>query len=139
MAQLVRFGVSMDAELLAAFDQLTSRKGYANRSEAIRDLVRDCIVKTEWERDQKPLVAALCVVYDHHAPNLHSRLAALQHEHASQVTATLHVHLDSHNCLEIIVLRGTPSKLRRLADQIISTRGVKHGQLVMTSTGGPAH
>ena len=135
MAQTVRFGVSMDAELLAAFDTLLARKGYPNRSEAIRDMVRDAIVETEWDADEKPTVAVLCLVYDHDASGLASRLTAVQHEHVREITATLHVHLDARNCLEVLVLRGPPAKLRHLADQLTATRGVKHGQLVMTTTG----
>jgi CopG family nickel-responsive transcriptional regulator len=135
MPKTVRFGVSMDAELLAAFDTLLARKGYANRSEAIRDLARDALIKTEWETGSKPTVAVLCLVYDHRAGDLASRLTAAQHDHTSHITATLHVHLDAHNCLEVLVLRGPPSRLRNLADRLIATRGVKHGQLVMTTTG----
>jgi len=135
MAQLTRFGVSMDAELLAAFDALIAGKGYLNRSEALRDLVRDAIVQTQWESDAAPTAAALCIVYDHHAGELAKRLAAIQHDHAGEVTAALHVHLDPHNCLEIIVLKGPPGDLQRLANQILSLRGVKHGRLVMTTTG----
>ncbi len=135
MAQLVRFGVSMDAELLAAFDEVIADRGYANRSEAIRDIVRDTIVRADWQGDDKPTVAALCVVYDHHAPDLSRRLASIQHEHTDEIVAALHVHLDAHDCLETIVLRGAPSLLRRLSDQIISTKGVKHGQLLATGAG----
>ena len=135
MAQTVRFGVSMDAELLAAFDALNARKGYVNRSEAVRDLVRDALVRAEWEREAGPAVAALCIVFDHKTRDLSRRLAALQHEHSGEITAALHVHLDAHNCLEVIVLRGAPDRIRRLADRVISTRGVKHGQLVLTTTG----
>ncbi len=135
MAQTVRFGVSMDAELLAAFDGLLARKGYANRSEAIRDLVRDAIIKTEWEDDAKPTVAVLCLVYDHHAAGLAARLNEVGHRHAREITATLHVHMDAHNCLEVLVLHGGSANLRRLADRMLTVRGVKHGQLMMTSTG----
>jgi len=135
MAQLARFGVSMDAELLAAFDALITRKGYGSRSEAIRDMVRDSIVQSGWEDDAGPTVAALCLVYDHKARDLPRRLAALQHEHTGQIMATLHIHLDARNCLEVTVMRGKPGKLRRIGDQMIATRGVKHGRLVMTTAG----
>ena len=137
MSKLVRFGVSMDAELLAAFDHLLSDKGYANRSEAIRDMVRDAIVESHGADDKKPIVAALCIVYDHHAGQLAQRLTAIQHDHGKDITATLHVHLDTRNCLEVIVLRGPAGTLRRLADRLIATRGVKHGQLVIATTGKP--
>ena len=135
MPKTVRFGVSMDAELLAAFDTLLARRGYANRSEAIRDLAREAIIKTEWDTGAKPTVGVLCLVYDHRSGDLARRLTAAQHGRPGDVTATLHVHLDAHNCLEALVLRGLPNRLRRLADRLIATRGVKHGQLVMTTTG----
>jgi len=135
MAQLARFGVSMDVELLAAFDRLIAERGYGNRSEAIRDVVRDHIVQAEWESDDQPTVAALCIVYDHHSRDLPRRLAAIQHRHTGQITASLHVHLDEDNCLEVIILHGVPSELRQIADRITTARGVKHGRLVMTSSG----
>jgi CopG family nickel-responsive transcriptional regulator len=135
MAQLVRFGVSMDAELLAAFDGLIHRKGYANRSEAIRDLVRDALVQSEWDEDTAPAAAALCLVYDHHTPDLTARLTRIQHEFAESIVSTLHVHLGRRDCLEVIILRGMPGHLQRVADRLISARGVKHGRLVATTSG----
>jgi CopG family nickel-responsive transcriptional regulator len=135
MTDLVRFGVSMDTELLAAFDALIRRKGYANRSEAIRDLVRDVLIKTEWESDDGPTAAALCLVYDHHVPDLTERLTRIQHDSGELIVSTLHVHLTHRDCLEVIVLKGLPSRIRALADRLLTDRGVKHGQLVMTTTG----
>jgi len=135
MPELVRFGVSMDAELLAAFDTLIHRKGYANRSEAIRDLARDALVAAEWEDDQAPAAAALCLVYDHHTHDLTTRLTRIQHDFADAIVSTLHVHLSHRDCLEVIVLKGMPKQLQALADRLISTRGVKHGRLVTTTTG----
>ena len=137
MAQLVRFGVSMDAELLAAFDGLIRRKGYANRSEAIRDLARDALVQAAWDHDAGPAAAALCLVYDHHTRDLSHRLTRIQHDFAENIVSTLHVHLTQRDCLEVIVLQGMPKQLQRLADRLISVRGVKHGQLVATTTGQP--
>ena len=135
MAKVVRFGVSMDAELLAAFDVLLARKGYPNRSEAIRDMVREAIVKTEWETNTRPTVGILCLIYDHQATGLAGRLTSVGHQHARDIITTLHVHLDDHNCLEVLVLRGAAGRLRHLADQLIATRGIKHGQLIMSTTG----
>jgi CopG family nickel-responsive transcriptional regulator len=135
MPELVRFGVSMDAELLAAFDALIERKGYPNRSEAIRDLARDALVQSEWDDDTTPAAAALCLVYDHHTHDLSTRLTRIQHEFAESIVSTLHVHLTHRDCLEVIVLRGRPKQLQALADRLISTRGVKHGRLVTTSAG----
>lgn len=135
MSELLRFGVSMDAELLTAFDQLIDRKGYANRSEALRDLVRDALVKTQWASRNEPTMAALCMVYDHHTRELSAKLTAIQHDFATHIVSTLHVHLDTRYCLEIIVLKGRAGELENFADRMLATRGVKHGQLVMTTTG----
>lgn len=135
MTQLLRFGVSMDAELLAAFDQLISQKGYANRSEALRDLVREAIVRSQPTTSREPTIATLCMVYDHHLPELASKLTALQHDFTHQIVSTLHVHLDHDHCLEVIVLRGPAADLHAFADRMLATRGVKHGQLVVTGTG----
>ncbi len=135
MAKLVRFGVSMEDSLLKAFDELIASKGYANRSEAVRDLVRQELVRNQWQADRSPAVGALCLVYDHHTRDLAHRLTHTQHRHVSEIISTLHVHLDHHNCLEVLVLRGRAGELKTLADHLIATRGVKHGQLVMTTTG----
>jgi CopG family nickel-responsive transcriptional regulator len=135
MTELLRFGVSMDAELLAAFDLLITRKGYSNRSEAIRDLVRDAIVKSQGADATQSTVAALCMVYDHHAPELTNRLTSLQHDFNHEVVSTLHVHLDHRHCLEVIVLRGPGAAIQTFADRLLAIRGVKHGELVMTGAG----
>ncbi len=135
MPQIVRFGVSMNAELLAAFDTLIAAKGYANRSEAIRDLVRDAIVSRDWQDEATPSVGALCLAYDPRAADPPKRLARIRHEYAREITASLHVRLDAANCLEVIILQGKPSRLRRFADRTISTRGIKHGKLMTTATG----
>jgi CopG family nickel-responsive transcriptional regulator len=135
MAELVRFGVSMDAELLTAFDSLIDRKGYKNRSEALRDLVRDTLVQTTWDQDDGPAIAALCLVYDHHVHDLTARLTRIQHDYADSIVSTLHVHLTHDDCLEIIVLKGQPRELQQLADRLISTRGVKRGRLVPATSG----
>lgn len=135
MSQTVRFGVSMDAELLAALDGLLARKGYANRSEAIRDLVRDAIVEDDWDADDEPTAAVLSLVYDHHVGELAKRLTRIQHDQAGEITATLHVHLDHRHCLEVLVLRGLPRVLKKLSDKLVSTRGVKHGKLLVTTAG----
>lgn len=135
MSNLARFGVSMDDDLLVAFDALIAAKGYHNRSEAVRDLVRQELVRGQWKPDRSPAVGALCLVFDHHAHDLAHRLTHMQHEHVSEIVSTLHVHLDESNCLEVLVLRGRAKDLKALADKLIATRGVKHGQLVMTTSG----
>ena len=130
----VRFGVSMDPELLKNFDKVIERKGYTNRSEAIRDLVRDNLVRQEWEEGQE-IVGTITLVYNHHVRELTDALTALQHDHSDKVLSTLHIHLDHANCLEVIAVRGLSREVQNLADKIIGTRGVKHGRLAATTTG----
>ena len=138
MAELVRFGVSMDAELLAAFDHLIEQRQYDNRSEAIRDLVREAIVQARWHRGRTAAVAALCLVYDHKTHDLARKLTHLQHEHVTEVISTMHVHLDEDSCFEVMVMRGKARKIQTLADGVIATRGVRHGRLVMITDTGSA-
>ena len=135
MDQTSRFGVSMDQALLDRFDKLIQSQGYASRSEAIRDLVREALVQHEWQADNVRTVGTVCLVYDHSASDLSQKLNRVQHDSPERVIASLHVHLDEHNCLEIVVLRGRPSQIKKLADQLKSLRGVKHAQLVMGTTG----
>lgn len=132
--ELARFGVSFDSELLERFDELISSKGYRNRSEAIRDLVRDYLVEYEWEEDVETM-GAITMVYDHHRRELSESLVALQHDYHSSIISSTHVHIDEHNCLEVVVVRGKGSMVKEIADKLISTRGVKHGKLTMTTTG----
>ena len=134
MEELARFGVSISSELLEKFDELIGSKGYANRSEAIRDLIRDYLVEYEWEADAETM-GAVTMVYDHHMRELSESLVALQHDYHSSVISSTHVHIDEHNCLGVIVIRGKGSKVKEIADRLISTRGVKHGKLTMTTTG----
>ncbi|HEX4002543.1 MAG TPA: nickel-responsive transcriptional regulator NikR [Candidatus Acidoferrales bacterium] len=134
MGNLVRTGVSLENELLERFDASIAGKGYQNRSEAIRDLIRDNLVADEIDRN-KVVVGTLTIVYDHHRPNLTEKLVQAQHHAGGAVLAATHVHLDHHNCLEVIIMKGRGGDLKDLADGILSLRGVKHGQLVITSTG----
>jgi CopG family transcriptional regulator, nickel-responsive regulator len=134
MADLVRTGVSLERQLLARFDKLIARKGYRNRSKAIRDVIRDQII--DEEADENKIVAGtLTMVYDHHRRNLSERLIEVQHHAASKVLAATHVHLSNDYCLEVVIMKGRSGDIRRLGDQILSLRGVKHGRLVITSTG----
>ena len=135
MSVLERFGVSIEDELLARFDALIARRGYASRSEAIRDLVREHLVASRWERAGEEVAGTVTLVYDHHAPELPHLLAELQHRAQGAVVCATHVHLDAHHCLEVVVLRGKAGFVRKTADQLLSTRGVKHGQLVCSTTG----
>jgi CopG family nickel-responsive transcriptional regulator len=131
MADLVRTGVSLEKELLEKFDAAIHRKGYQNRSEAIRDLIREHLVEGAVE-ENKVIVGTLSMVYDHHQPNLSAKLIEAQHAAASKVLAATHVHLDHHHCLEVVILKGRSGEVRSLADRILSLRGVKHGQLTVT-------
>jgi len=135
MGRITRFGISMDEKLLSRFDEYISGHGYANRSEAIRDLVRDRLIKEEWENETGETVGTITLVYDHHQRELAEKLIEQQHHWHSQILSTLHVHLDAHHCLEVLAVRGKTAVLKKIADQLISAKGVKHGKLVMTSTG----
>ena len=134
MPKLVRFGVSMEEGLLARFDALIRELGYSNRSEAIRDLVRERLVRHEWEAGEE-VVGVIVLLYEHHKRELPDALIDLQHRHHRLVIATMHVHLDADNCLEILAVRGPGPDLQRLAEHLRSLKGVKHGQLAVTSTG----
>ena len=134
MGDLVRTGVSLDQDLLKKFDAAIAKKGYQNRSEAIRDLIRDQLVAEEVNAN-KVVAATLTIVYDHHRPNLTEKLVEAQHHAGGKVLAATHVHLDHHNCLEVVIMKGRGGELSDLANKILSLRGVKHGQLVVTSTG----
>ena len=135
MSELTRFGISMESALLKRFDDYIAEHGYPNRSEAIRDLVRDRLIQEEWREDDVETVGTITLIYDHHQRELTEKLTSQQHQHHSAVISTLHVHLDHHHCLEVLAVRGKARIIRRIADQLLSTRGVKHGKLVMTSSG----
>jgi CopG family nickel-responsive transcriptional regulator len=135
MSTLTRFGIAMDSQLLKRFDDFVSQRGYANRSEAIRDLVRDRLVRTSWEEGNEEMVGTITLVYNHHQRELTEKLTSQQHDFHHAILSAMHVHLDHHNCLEILAVRGPARVIRQIADQLISVRGVKHGKLVMTSTG----
>lgn len=134
MGGLVRTGLSLEQDLLSKFDQAIGRKHYQNRSEAIRDLIRDYLVAEEVDKNVD-VVGTLTLIYDHHRPNLTEKLVEAQHRAEGKVLAATHVHLDHHNCLEVIIMKGRGGDLKDLANGILSLRGVKHGQLVITSTG----
>jgi len=130
-----RFGVSMEPELLRAFDELSRRRGYASRSEAIRDIVRGVLVEEEWADAAHPVIGTVTLVYDHHAHDLASVLMDLQHDFHESIVCTTHVHMDAHNCMEVVVVRGAAGVVRDIGDRLISTRGVKHGRLTCSTTG----
>jgi CopG family nickel-responsive transcriptional regulator len=133
--EVVRFGISIDERLLTRFDAHSAEKGYVNRSEAIRDLIRNALVEEQWRVGEAEAVGTVTLVYDHHVTDLGDKLTEHQHSHHEAIVSTLHIHLDPHNCLEVVVLRGKASEIKRLADGLIGTKGVKHGQFVATTTG----
>ncbi len=134
MTELARIGISIDPTLLESFDRLIGDKGYVNRSEAIRDMIRDALVEDQIKRqDDAPTVGTVTLVYNHHTRDLADKLTEHQHSHHDAIISALHVHLDSHHCLEVVVVRGTSAQIKRLADELIGTKGVKHGKLVLTT------
>jgi len=135
MEEIMRFGVSMEKNLLTSFDELISRKGYTNRSEAFRDLVREHLVEEEWRTEKKEMIGTITIVYNHHTRGLSDTLTDLQHQFLNLAISTTHVHLDEVNCLEVLIVKGRADKIKFIADKLISTRGVKHGKLTMTTTG----
>lgn len=134
MTDLIRLGVSISSDLLERFDKVIEDKGYVNRSEAIRDLIRNYITQSEWEGDEET-VGVITIVYNHHIRELMDKLADLQHDHNTMINSALHVHLDHDNCLEAIVVRGRSTEIKKFADKLIGTKGVKHGQLARTTSG----
>ncbi|MHC4593237.1 MAG: nickel-responsive transcriptional regulator NikR, partial [Planctomycetota bacterium] len=131
----VRFGVSLGLDLLDQFDRLIKKMGYDNRSEAVRDLIRHKLVEEDWKAPEHRTFAAVMLVYDHHKMAVPSRLTQLQHESLAQIIGSLHVHIDRHNCLEIVVMKGKAKDLRALGEQMTSLKGVKYGMLNMGTTG----
>ncbi|MFO7767799.1 MAG: nickel-responsive transcriptional regulator NikR [bacterium] len=125
MSGLVRFGVSIEGDLLDAFDEQNRRRSYHNRSEAIRDLIRTSLAEEEWAEDGQG-AGGIVVVYDHHRKELADRLVDIQHDALDIVVSNLHVHLDHHNCLEVIVVKGQAERITRLADELRSLKGVSH-------------
>ncbi|MGE5582656.1 MAG: nickel-responsive transcriptional regulator NikR [Bacillota bacterium] len=132
---LQRFGISIDSGLLHQFDQLIGSKGYTNRSEAIRDLIRDYLVEEEWRLEEGPAIGTITLVYNHHLREMADRLTDLQHRFHEQIVSVLHVHLDAHNCLEVLVVKGNKPDIQMIAGRLNSIKGVKHCKLVTTTTG----
>ncbi len=130
-----RFGISLDSLLLKRFDSLITRKGYPNRSEAIRDLIRESLVREEWEYGDRETVGAITIVYSHDTRELTDTLTDIQHHYHTSVISSLHVHLDHHNCLEVIIVKGKGKEIRKIADRLTGTKGVKHGKLSLATTG----
>ncbi|GAM09723.1 putative nickel-responsive regulator [Geobacter sp. OR-1] len=139
MGTTVRFGISLDEKLLESFDELIEEKRYMNRSEAIRDLIRASLVENRVASEDAEVVGTVTLVYNHHVRDLSDKLTEHQHAHHDQIISALHIHLDAHNCLEVLVVRGPTRDVKRIADELIGVKGVKHGKLVMTTTGEGLH
>ncbi len=132
-----RIGISLESDLLRQFDRLIEQKGYVNRSEAIRDLIRDTLVQREWSESSgaEERVAVVALVYDHDSSSLAQKLAHIQHENHRAVVSALHVHMDEHNCLEVLVLRGRAGDVVAMGEGLVSTKGVKFGKVLPATTG----
>lgn len=131
----VRFGVSADSRLLEKFDGMILEKSYATRSEAIRDLIRDRLVEYAWTKNNDDVVGTITFVYNHESKELTEKLTEIQHRHHGIIISALHVHLDDHNCLEVLVVRGKSQTVKEISDLLIGAKGVKHGKLTMSTTG----
>jgi CopG family nickel-responsive transcriptional regulator len=130
-----RFSVSLPPSLLRQLDQMSGEKGYDNRSLAIADMIRDGLVEHRQKFGREEIVGTITLVYDHHKQHLQSVLTDIQHDHHNMIISTVHVHLDHHNCLEVIIVRGKAGLIKKIADELIAAKGVKHGKLTMTTTG----
>lgn len=133
MSELTRISMSLEEHLLESFDKLIARKGYGTRSEAIRDLIRDALLRDQGRKLAGEQVAVVTMVYDHHARELAARLIDKQHHHHDLVISSLHVHLGERHCLEVSVLRGQAEAVSQLADELLATKGVLHGEVCYTS------
>ena len=134
MSDLVRFTVSIERSLFEKLEKQVADSDYRNRSEFVRDLVRGYLVEQDWQ-SEKVLLGTISLLYDHHTRGLSEKLTHRQHHFPGQVLATTHIHLDEHNCLEVIILKGSASQVEKIAHELITTRNVKHGQLIKTTTG----
>ncbi|HTR81162.1 MAG TPA: nickel-responsive transcriptional regulator NikR [Bacteroidota bacterium] len=133
MKDLTRFGVSMENDLLEKFDLLIARRGYTNRSEAIRDLVREKLVDESVQKATTTTFGIISYVYDHHQRELDATLTEFQHHNLKRIVSSTHVHIDHDTCLESVIMKGKASELKKIADKILSFKGVKHGKLILTS------
>ncbi len=133
MSDLERYTITMPRDLFVAFDERIRRRGYANRSEAIRDLVRADLVREKAARPDERVAATITMVFDHHQRELNEKLTDIQHDFGELIISTLHVHLDHHNCMEVLVVRGQVSRIQSLADALAIQKGVKHAQLTVTT------
>jgi len=133
--QAARFSASLAPQLLRDLDQMTREKGYSNRSLAIADMIRDHLVEHRQKFGNEEIAGTITLVYDHHKQHVQATLTDIQHDHHDVIISTLHVHLDHHNCLEVLLVRGQASQIRKIADELVAAKGVKHGKLTVTTTG----
>ena len=129
--KIIRFGVSIEPDLLNKFDKMIKKEGYSNRSEAIRDIIRKNLIIEKGKDPNAKSIGTLTMIYDHHTGNLTNRLLDLQHDHHNEILSTTHIHVDHHNCLEVLVLKGKTGNIQKLADNIKALKGIKHGELVI--------
>lgn len=131
----MRFGISADARLIEKFDGMIVEKSYANRSEAIRDLIRDQLVEFAWAENNEDVIGTITLVYSHESKELTEKLTELQHQNHTNIISTVHIHLDDHNCLEVLIVKGKSPEVKNMSYKMIGTKGVKHGKLTMTTSG----
>ena len=132
---VARFSVSLPPALLEQLDHMSGQKGYSNRSLAIADMIRDRLVEHRQKFGNEEIAGTITLVYDHHTQHVQEVLTEIQHDHHDVIISTMHVHLDHHNCLEVLVVRGKAAQVKKIADALIAAKGVKHGKLTVTSTG----
>jgi CopG family nickel-responsive transcriptional regulator len=132
MSRVARFSVSIEPELLEKFNSMLEEKGYANRSEAVRDLIREKIVEEKWKKGGN-VIGSLTLVYDHEVRGVADKLTDLQHVYSENVVSSMHVHLSERSCMEILVIKGDAAVVKKISEELLSSRGVKHGKLVVTS------
>ena len=135
---LKRFTISLDEKLLEHFDTAITQRKYVNRSEAIRDLIRSAFVEEEWQAD-KDVVGVISMVYDHHQSKLQEKVTEIQHEYHHQIVSATHIHMDHHNCLEVVIVKGKAGSINELADRLRSLRGVRNCKMAMSTTGKDLH
>jgi len=132
MEKITRFGVSIEPDLLEKFDRMMKKKRYTNRSEAIRDIIREHLIIEHVKNPSAEVIGTLTMIYDHHTGPLVDRLLEIQHDHYQEILTTTHIHIDHNTCLEVLVLKGKAQNIQKLADTIKALKGIKHGELVIT-------
>jgi CopG family nickel-responsive transcriptional regulator len=132
---MIRFSTTIDPKLLKKFDEILRDKGYTNRSEGIRDLIRNFVVQHEWKKEKGEVIGSLTLLYEHDVRGVTDKLTELQHSYRANVLSSMHVHLDERNCLEVLIIKGNPMDVKKISNTLIASRGVKHGELTMSSTG----